>query len=583
MIDRGADISTLSQFAGEKEILFAPLTGLEVVSAPRAVVIDGVDVLIVELRLSCNLHDETMEQVVGRMQRTHLTLLDSMRVPSAPAKAMSPIDAVASRAQRRGHHFFNFKEGFLAATAEAFEAQDAVLEALATSEAWESEVGDPAEVAARMRTTAEVLARRERHEAAAALLGLAIARCPAEASHVEAVEQWCSSWWYTPSTTQRHALLALSVLLKSGRAREPPWPQTAVVLAGLGGPSAQDHKKHGIVAERLCLANRVPTRLVRVVPIHEDATPRACKGSALLAAADMGDAEGIKAVLSLQPPPDVNEAVENGVTPLMLAARSTIAAVVVSLLDAGAQPQLASRKGVTALHLAASEGQLAVVEMLLARRAPVDTVQAGGVTPLLCAALDGHTAVVRTLLEHSADPDYLEERGFSALMFAAQGSHTEMAGLLLARGARVDVVVESDPSAPLGTALIGAARSGSVAIIQMLLEHKAFVDQPRGDGVVPLIQAAWNGRTAAIQALLHANANVNHVSHAGYSALMHASEGGFDEAVEKLLANGADVSLQVTAGDECGSTALSLAKKKGRAAVIPLLESSGSSLRLDVT
>ena len=59
MIDRGADVSLLSQFPSEKEILFAPLTGLEVASVPR--VEDGI--IVVELRLSCNLHDLTIEQV----------------------------------------------------------------------------------------------------------------------------------------------------------------------------------------------------------------------------------------------------------------------------------------------------------------------------------------------------------------------------------------------------------------------------------------------------------------------------------------------------------------------------------------
>ena len=54
MIDRGADVSLLSQFPAEKEILFAPLTGLEVASVPR---VDEGGVIVVELRLSCNLRD----------------------------------------------------------------------------------------------------------------------------------------------------------------------------------------------------------------------------------------------------------------------------------------------------------------------------------------------------------------------------------------------------------------------------------------------------------------------------------------------------------------------------------------------
>eukprot|EP00966_Prymnesium_polylepis_P276255 6381995-Prymnesium_polylepis.1 len=67
MIDRGADVSCLSQFPAEREILFAPLTGLEVSAVPR----DEEGVLVIELRLSCNLHDLTLEQVVGKMLTSH--------------------------------------------------------------------------------------------------------------------------------------------------------------------------------------------------------------------------------------------------------------------------------------------------------------------------------------------------------------------------------------------------------------------------------------------------------------------------------------------------------------------------------
>eukprot|EP00966_Prymnesium_polylepis_P271693 6277259-Prymnesium_polylepis.2 len=59
MVDRGASVQFASQFPKEAEILFAPLTGLEVVSKPW---IDG-RTIVVDLRLSTNTKDLTIEEV----------------------------------------------------------------------------------------------------------------------------------------------------------------------------------------------------------------------------------------------------------------------------------------------------------------------------------------------------------------------------------------------------------------------------------------------------------------------------------------------------------------------------------------
>jgi hypothetical protein len=58
MVDRGADIGWLSQYPHEMEILFAPLTGLEI----HSISVDG-SVLVPEIRLSVNLNASTIEQV----------------------------------------------------------------------------------------------------------------------------------------------------------------------------------------------------------------------------------------------------------------------------------------------------------------------------------------------------------------------------------------------------------------------------------------------------------------------------------------------------------------------------------------
>ena len=58
MVDRGADIGWISQYPHEAEILFAPLTGLEV----RSTVVDDA-VLVVGVSPSINLSSLTIEQV----------------------------------------------------------------------------------------------------------------------------------------------------------------------------------------------------------------------------------------------------------------------------------------------------------------------------------------------------------------------------------------------------------------------------------------------------------------------------------------------------------------------------------------
>jgi hypothetical protein len=68
MVDRGAPLKWCSQFPLEEEILFAPLTGLEVVGIPK--VEDSA--IIVELRLNCNLHDLTIEQILAKMQKVSM-------------------------------------------------------------------------------------------------------------------------------------------------------------------------------------------------------------------------------------------------------------------------------------------------------------------------------------------------------------------------------------------------------------------------------------------------------------------------------------------------------------------------------
>merc|ERR550532_704130 len=64
MVDRGADLSDFSQYPHEKEICFAPLTGIEVMGTR----VEG-SLLVVQARLNINLAAMTIEQVVFKRRK----------------------------------------------------------------------------------------------------------------------------------------------------------------------------------------------------------------------------------------------------------------------------------------------------------------------------------------------------------------------------------------------------------------------------------------------------------------------------------------------------------------------------------
>mmetsp|Transcript_19149 Transcript_19149/g.54411 ORF Transcript_19149/g.54411 Transcript_19149/m.54411 type:complete len:422 (-) Transcript_19149:757-2022(-) len=73
MVDRGADIAWLSQYPHEKEILFGPLTGLEMLSSH----VDG-PVVVLDIKLSANLKALTLEKVVSKRRELIHQMAENM-------------------------------------------------------------------------------------------------------------------------------------------------------------------------------------------------------------------------------------------------------------------------------------------------------------------------------------------------------------------------------------------------------------------------------------------------------------------------------------------------------------------------
>ena len=74
MVNRGAEIGWLSQYPHEREILFGPLTGIEVLRTR----VDG-SVVVIECSFSINLTALTIEQVLGKRQKIVRDMIEQLR------------------------------------------------------------------------------------------------------------------------------------------------------------------------------------------------------------------------------------------------------------------------------------------------------------------------------------------------------------------------------------------------------------------------------------------------------------------------------------------------------------------------
>lgn len=99
------------------------------------------------------------------------------------------------------------------------------------------------------------------------------------------------------------------------------------------------------------------------------------------------------------------------------------------LLDAGADPDVASRndQGVHPLHSAVAGRAFCIARRLVEVGADVDAVQRGGFRPLHAAAQNGDELTVDLLLHAGADPSLATDDGRIAADFAQAAGHAALA------------------------------------------------------------------------------------------------------------------------------------------------------------
>jgi uncharacterized protein len=259
---------------------------------------------------------------------------------------------------------------------------------------------------------------------------------------------------------------------------------------------------------------------------------------------------------------------------LMSAAeQSCCAAVLDTLLRAGADPFVLTTGCLTPLHMAVRAGPVESCELLLAAAETLlDAEDNNGRTALMHAAQCGRSDIVQLLLQKGAAVNVTDSQESTPLSVATWYLHVEVAACLIAAGADVNAVNSDGRSA-----LMLAAQFVSIPLAKLLLDHGADINKQDRFGQNSLFRAACDGHVSMMELLVQRGCSITAVDHKGYTPLMEAASWGHTAAAEWLLQQGAAVDVM----DDYDNTALHFAcysSSGDNAATIEALLANGAEV-----
>ncbi len=228
---------------------------------------------------------------------------------------------------------------------------------------------------------------------------------------------------------------------------------------------------------------------------------------------------------------DVDQAHNDGTTPLLWATYHSQLDLVTLLIEQGADPDAANDLGITPLLQAARIGDAPVMRALLDGGASIVNEDSAFEPALQAAARSGSVDAVKLLLERGSDPNATEPyQDQTALMWAAAEGHLDVVDALLEGGAdpnmqarKTELEKRSTRSDfPTGgfTAVMWAAREGNEAIVRRLVEGGADLNIANGDGATPMMLAIINDRFDFAAKLLDLGADPSQDGSLYYATLM---------------------------------------------------------------
>lgn len=214
-----------------------------------------------------------------------------------------------------------------------------------------------------------------------------------------------------------------------------------------------------------------------------------------------------------------------------------------ALATAGAQAQVGPTPAESAryqgLHAAAHAGDAQRIAALAAAGADLNARDGHGRTPLHVATFARRQEAIRALARAGAKLDLLEHDRYDAVTIASVAGDEATLRLLLSLGASAKQVTSRYD----GTALIAAAHLGHAGVVRQLIAAGAPLDHVNN--------LHW---TAAIEAVVLGDGGPDH-----------------QQTLQALIAAGADLRL----ADRAGRTPLELARARGYAEMVKMLEAAG--------
>jgi uncharacterized protein len=203
-------------------------------------------------------------------------------------------------------------------------------------------------------------------------------------------------------------------------------------------------------------------------------------------------------------------------------------------------PSAKERAGYAGLLAAAARGDAAEIRTLIARGAKVEARDRYSRTPLHVAAYGGHHEAMRALVAVGANPNALERDRYDIVTIAAVANDVPTLKVSLELGCTAKNITSRYD----GTALIAAAHLGHAEVVRILIKAGAPLDHVNNLRWTALIESIVLGdggprHVATLKALVEAGANVNLPDGHGQTPLTLARRRGYAEMVRVLERAGA--------------------------------------------